>query len=329
MTTRKQPECLDCNASVDRRSFMRTVGGVALAGAAAPLLLGGRIVQGAPTADSAAETAAARFYTSLSEEQRNVIAFPFDNELRTKISANWHITKPSIRDDFYNDDQRAIIEEILRNITSEDGYEKLKQQMEDDAGGLGEFSVAYFGTPESGKFEWELTGRHLTLRVDGDSVDKAAFGGPIIYGHGEEDPAANMYHYQTQKVNEVFKALNAKQVEKALVSDAPKESAVSLQGDAGAFPGIAIGELSSDQKTLVEGTLKTLLAVYRQEDVDEVMEILKGSGGLDPVHLAFYKQGDIGNDQVWDIWRVEGPSFVWHFRGAPHVHAYINIGMKS
>jgi hypothetical protein len=29
---------------------------------------------------------------------------------------------------------------------------------------------------------------------------------------------------------------------------------------------------------------------------------------------------------MWDMWRIEGPSFVWHFRGAPHVHAYINIG---
>jgi len=41
--------------------------------------------------------------------------------------------------------------------------------------------------------------------------------------------------------------------------------------------------------------------------------------------MAFYQQDDLDNDKVWDIWRVEGPSFVWHFRGAPHVHSYINI----
>ncbi|MDA0834181.1 MAG: DUF3500 domain-containing protein [Planctomycetota bacterium] len=329
MTTRKQLECLDCSSSFNRRSFIKTVGGAALVGAAAPLMLGGRIVQGAPTAESAAETAAAQFFNSLSDDQRQRIVFPFDHELRQKISANWHITDLSIRDDFYSDDQRRMIDEILRGVTSEEGYEKLQQQMDYDAGGVGEFSVACFGSPDSGKFEWELTGRHLTLRVDGNSVDKAAFGGPIVYGHGEEDPASNLYHYQTQKVNEVFKALDATQADKALVKNAPKESAVQLQGGEGSFPGIAIGELSSDQQQLVEGTLKTLLAVYRQEDVDEVMEILKAAGGLDPVHLAFYQQGDIGNDQEWDIWRVEGPSFVWHFRGAPHVHAYINIGMKS
>ena len=41
--------------------------------------------------------------------------------------------------------------------------------------------------------------------------------------------------------------------------------------------------------------------------------------------LAFYRDGDIGNDQVWDCWRLEGPSFVWYFRGSPHVHVWVNI----
>jgi hypothetical protein len=41
--------------------------------------------------------------------------------------------------------------------------------------------------------------------------------------------------------------------------------------------------------------------------------------------LAFYRRGDIGDDGVWDNWRLEGPSFVWHFRGAPHVHVWVNV----
>ena len=87
--------------------------------------------------------------------------------------------------------------------------------------------------------------------------------------------------------------------------------------------------MSADQKQLVETTLKVLLAPYRQEDVDEALAIMKSGGGLDKLNLAFYQQDDLQNDKVWDIWRVEGPSFVWHFRGAPHVHAYINIGVKN
>jgi hypothetical protein len=45
--------------------------------------------------------------------------------------------------------------------------------------------------------------------------------------------------------------------------------------------------------------------------------------------MAFYQEEDLESDKVWDIWRVEGPTLVCHFRGAPHVHAYINVGVKS
>ena len=194
---------------------------------------------------------------------------------------------------------------------------------------LGSYSIALFGTPGSGKFEWELTGRHLTLRADGNSTDKAAFGGPIVYGHGDEDPKENLFHYQTKQANEVFKALDPKQAAKALIAKAPGEANVPLQGEQGKFSGVAVSELSADQKKLVEDTLKVLLSPYRTEDVDEVMEILKSTGGLDKLHMAFYQQEDLNSDKLWDIWRVEGPSMVWHFRGAPHVHAYINLGVKG
>lgn len=322
--------CHDCGPeSLDRRSFIRVVGGSAVAAAVAPTLLTPAAALAAPSPTSAAESAVGRFFTSLSESQRTSICFPFEHELRSRISANWHVTKPTIGSDFYTKDQQALVDEIVKNVTSEEGYQRLKKQMFEDAGGIGEFSVAVFGTPGSGKFEWELTGRHLTLRADGDSVDNAAFGGPIIYGHGEEDAKKNIYYSETKKANEVFKALDAKQAERALIKNAPSEAAVAVQGAQGKFPGIAVADLSGDQKQLVESTLKTLLSPYRKEDVDEVMAILKATGGIDKLHMAFYQQEDLDSDKLWDIWRIEGPSLVWHFRGAPHVHAYINIGVKS
>lgn len=328
MQTQNRKNCPDCDMPVDRRTFIRTVGSAALIGAAVPDLLN-RVAHAAPTAKSTAETAVGRFYDSLSDNQRKTIVFPFDHELRRRINANWHVTKPTLDDDFYTKEQRAIVDQILRGVTTEDGYERIMRQTADDSGGIGDYSVAVFGTPGAGKFEWEITGRHLTLRADGDSVDKAAFGGPVIYGHGVEVAKDNLFHYQTKKANEVFHALDSKQSAKALLTAAPKEAEVPLQGEKGTFPGIAVGELSSDQKQLVESTLKVLLAPYRKEDVDEVFEILKASGGIEKLHMAFYQEGDLSEDKVWDIWRVEGPAFVWHFRGAPHVHAYINIGVKT
>lgn len=329
MSDVKRNVCPDCEDGWTRRDFVKAVGTAALAAGAAPLA---RTATAAPTSSCAAETAAKRLYESLNDSQRKVICFDFDHPLRKTINANWAITKPTI-DDFFSKEQQATIDEIFRGVTSPDGYERFLKQMEDDAGGLGQYHVALFGTPGSGKFEFEMTGRHMTIRADGDSVENVAFGGPIIYGHGEGDGQAglpgNVFYYQTKKANEVFAALDGKQREKALAPKAPPENQVPVQGPQAAFPGIAVGELSKDQQALVESVIRVLLAPYRQEDVDEAMAILKAEGGLEKLHAAFYQSDNLGGDQEWDIWRLEGPGFVWHFRGSPHVHTYVNIARPA
>ena len=97
----------------------------------------------------------------------------------------------------------------------------------------------------------------------------------------------------------------------------------------GEFPGIAIGDLSRDQKALVKSVMHDLLSPYRPADAEEAMRDIAANGGLDKIFLSFYKQDDLGNDGVWDIWRLEGPSLVWHFRGAPHVHTWVNIAKDA
>lgn len=320
---RKRP---NVQGSLDRRDFVKAAGVTALAASNLGWLVNTPAVHAAPTPQSAAETALGRLYATLSDAQKKQICLPFNHEKQQRISANWHITEPTIGGDFYSAEQRQLIKDIFRNVTSEDGYERFMLQLDHDYGGFENYSIAIFGEPGGERFEWAMTGRHLTIRADGNTADGVAFGGPMVYGHGESDPAENVFHYQTKKANEVFQALDAKQAEKALLTDAPRENQVPIQGREGSFPGISVGELSSDQKELVEQVIKVILAPYRQEDVDEAVEMLKAGGGLESLHMAFYKKGDLKNDQVWDIWRVEGPSFVWHFRGAPHVHAYVNIG---
>jgi hypothetical protein len=309
----------------DRRNFIRAAGAGAIASAVAPAMMDLDYLRAAMATSNSATSAVRQFYASLNDKQLLTLCFPFDDPRRHRINPNWNITDPIIGEDFYSDDQRELINQILKNITNEEGYERLVQQMDEDNGGVEAYSVAIFGDPYKGKFEWELTGRHLTLRADGDSVDKTAFGGPLIYGHGEENVKDNLYYHQTQKVNEVFKALDGKQVKKALLDRAPRESNVRIQGDNGVFTGIQVSELANDQKELVESTIKHLLAPFREEDVSEVMSIVKSSGGLDSLRMSFYEQDDLEDDRIWDMWRIEGPSFVWHFRGSPHVHAYINI----
>jgi hypothetical protein len=332
--------CPDCDGEgFDRREFLRTVGVTAAAGAALPLWATPR-VQAAPTPKSAAETAVKGLFDSLTEEQKKEICFDWDYQdpkrglLRTFVSNNWQITHPHIRSDFYTKKQQMIIHDIFKGIINPDWYAKFLKQLRDDTDGREwgeEQSIAIFGKPGEGKFEFVMTGRHMTIRADGHSNDQVAFGGPIFYGHAASGfnekvhHPGNVFWHQAELANKVYAALDEKQKARALVARRPKESAVAFQGAKGKFTGIVVAELADEQKKQLQTVLAALLEPYRTEDRDEALACLKRQGGLDKCHLTFYKEGDIGNDGEWDNWRLEGPSFVWYFRGQPHVHVWVNI----
>ena len=333
----KKRECPDCAEGFDRRGFLRTVG---VAAAAAPLL-GSSLVEAAPTPKSAAETAVKGLYDSLTDEQRKVICFAWDfmekgarGLLRTHVSNNWQITKPHVKSDFYTAKQQDIIHDVFKGLIHPDWYKNVLKQLKDDTGGKpwgAEQSIAIFGKPGQDKFEFVLTGRHMTIRADGHSEPHVAFGGPIFYGHAasgfNEKPGhpGNIFWEQGRKANIVYQMLDGKQQKMALVQDRPDESAVEFHGTAGGFPGIPVSELSADQKSELQRVLMCLVEPYRKEDQDEALQCLQRQGGLDRCSLAFYKDGDIGNDGEWDNWRIEGPAFVWYFRGEPHVHVWVNV----
>ena len=167
--------CPDC-APAGRRWFLKTAAAAsvgALAATAAPKLRG----------DS--ESLVATLYKSLTPDQRSSMCFAFDHPLRSKVDANWQITKAQVGKAF-TPDQQAMIQEIFRDLHNPEFYDKVVYHMKEDAGGLAAYSVAIFGEPGSGMFEFVLTGRHCTARCDGDSVEGAAFGGPIFYGHASQ-----------------------------------------------------------------------------------------------------------------------------------------------
>jgi hypothetical protein len=305
----------------DRRSFLKTaaLGAVALAAPAA-------------MKNDTSETLVTSLYKTLTPQQKKVIHFPFDHELRSKVDNNWHITPTKISQ-FFNADQQAMVEEIFRKLHNPDFADRAMQHLKDDDKGIGNYSVALFGEPGSGKFEFVLTGRHCTARCDGDSVEGAAFGGPIFYGHQcgpdfTERPnhPGNIYWYQAKRANEVYAALDGKQRKLALLGDPRKEektATIALKNSG--HDGIPVSDMSKDQKKLVEQVLADLLLPFRKKDVDEAMKLIKSNGGVDALHMAFYQNLDLGADKVWDVWQLESPKMVWYFRGHPHVHTWVNI----
>ncbi len=233
-----------------------------------------------------------------------------------------------------------MIEEIFMGIHSDEYAERVFEQVEWDSGidGFeGGSSVAIFGTPGSGRFEFVLTGRHCTRRCDGDSMKGAAFGGPIFYGHAaqgfNESPKHedNAYWYQAVRANEVYQMLDGKQLKAALLGKSRGErgkNTVELSGKTTGLAGIRVGDLAADQKGHVMKVVGDLLAPFREEDSQEAIKHIK-AGGIENLHLSFYRDENLGDDEVWDVWQLEGPNMVSYFRGLPHVHAWLHIREPS
>ncbi len=309
--------------SLTRRNFLKTSASACAAMAAASNL----------EAAATPETYVAQLFSTLTPEQRESLVFPFDHPLRSRVENNWHITSARVGRSF-NSEQQALIRDIFNGLHNPDFLGKSLERLEHDSGGLGACSPAIFGEPGSGKFEFVLTGRHLTARCDGDSVEGTAFGGPIFYGHEgrrfheEAHHPDNIYWYQAKRANTLFQALDGRQRELALLGDARRESGVGTvalkrAGEKG--EGLPVSAMSADQRRLVVETLDDLLLPFREEDRSECLRLVDAAGGVEALAMAFYKNHDIGGDGVWDVWQLESPTMVWHFRGAPHVHVWVNV----
>ncbi|MBI3408122.1 MAG: DUF3500 domain-containing protein [Planctomycetes bacterium] len=336
------PECKDPamvdRATLDRRGFMQTVGAttslLAVGGAAPRLFAGGRPAQGERQAKPA-EALIRELYQGLSDEQKRQVCMPWNhgagnNQLATRLRfynapINQHrigtaLTRP----------QQELCQRILRSISSgEDGYRLLSRNGTfDGSGSFGGCGAYIFGDPtNNGQFAWVFAGHHLTVRCDGNSEPDAAFGGPMYYGHSPDGYSQrNCFYYQTRSVLSVFDALTEAQRRQAIVIGSPGEGDRSVQFRNDNFPGLAASDLTADQRRLIESVMRDVLSPYRREDADEVMQIVRRNGGLDRIHLAFYRDGG-ATDNNWHFWRLEGPGFVWNYRVLPHVHTYVNIAV--
>ena len=317
------PDTIGPNMS--RRDFFKTTVGAIAIGS----LPSGMQAEAAPTS----ETLVTQLFHSLSDEQKTAICFAFDHPLRSKVNNNWMINKS--QKETLGPDQRDLVRQIFLSLHSPEYASKVLSQVTHDSEGEGfeaGTSVALFGQPGSSNFEFVITGRHCTRRCDGNSVKGAAFGGPIFYGHAakgfreEPDHPGNAYWYQAKRANEVFRMLDGKQRESALVERVREEketATVALTGKRKDLPGIPMEALSADQRLMVRKVLGDLLAPFRKEDVEESLKLIEPQ--FPSLHMAFCKSMDIGNDGVWDVWQIEGPNMIWLFRGAPHVHTWVHI----
>jgi hypothetical protein len=339
MTENDKVFCPECNDQVeapealDRRGFIRVLGtqttllaagSVALT--AVPRVLADQPAQPAARNAKPAEALIQELYNNMTAEQkRSNLVLPWNNASRRGMfnsAINQRIGQA------YTRPQQELIQRILRSIASDDeGYARITRNGTfDGSGSLQGCGANIFGDPTNGRqYAWVFSGHHLTVRCDGNSEPDAAFGGPMYYGHSPHGYSnRNCFYYQTRSVLSVFDSLTEAQRRQAVVTGNPGEHERSVQFRQ-THPGIPASELTADQKRLVETVMRDVLSPYRREDADEVMQLIRRNGGLERIHLAFYRDRDSTDAHPWHFWRLEGPGFVWNYRVLPHVHTYVNI----
>ena len=286
-----------------------------------------------------ADASARMLHASLTPEQRRELCFDWDYRcperglLRSFLTNHWQITRPAIRSRFFTAAQQQLIHDVFHSLLTPGWYPRFMQQLHEDAHGHpwgDDQSIAFFGSPDAGPFQLVITGRHLTLRADGNPDALSAFGGPIMYGHAaggfteRAQHAGNVFWPQAERASRVYELLDDDERRLARVAQLPVETELAFKGTGGVFAGIAVSRLGPVPKAAVERMLEGLLEPFRREDQERVRACLQVQGGLEACSLAFYEEGHISGER-WDSWRLEGPAFVWYFRGTPHVHVWVHV----
>lgn len=339
-----------------RRFLIRTFGG-AVAGI--PLLASRPAFANSPSDEIASGPAIRAFHESLTAEQRRRMSFDWDHRgftglpLRLHVTNNWNVSPASISS--FSPEQQRLIDAVIASVLSPGWPERLKRQARDDTGqAWGNQKIAIFGQPDGGPCQMVVTGFHLTLRATCEAAPSAAFHGAICHGHqpsGFNERVGhpnNIFWFQAQCANQVYQALDPPARQRALVTSGmpfymvdrqidrrhilpetrlpmPLEPDVRFRGSNGPFPGMPIREMNAEAKLLAAQTLDGMLQPYRSAYQTQVRRCLERQGGLDACSMAFYQERDLGSDGEWDNWRIEGPAFVWYYRGSPHVHSWIHV----
>jgi hypothetical protein len=338
------PECADVN-SVGRREFLLATGGTAVTLAGLQLVPQSVLAQPAATPAQPAAQRPARpaealvreLYASLNAEQRGRVVLPWNQGAGPNAQAlrlrmyNASLNQHNIGA-VYTAAQKELNQRILRAISSDDeGYRRVTRNGTFDASGSFDRCGAHiFGDPTGNQqFCWVFSGHHLTVRCDGNSEPDTAFGGPMYYGHSPDGYSQrNCWNYQTRAVLSVWDALSEAQRRTATMTTNPGEQIRSVQFRNN-HPGLAYRDMTNDQKALVRTVMRNLLDPFRREDGDEVMELIGRNGGMDRIHLGFFRDANSNFPAgQWNFWRLEGPGFVWNYRVLDHVHCFVNIALR-
>ena len=275
---------------------------------------------------------ARRLYTDLDQDQRGETCVSYDHPLRQYHNRGvWGGGRAVLTG--FNREQRRILTDLLYAGLSEEGRERVPEEYFTRWTGVHSMRVLVCGDPTAPPYQIILTGAHLNLRLGGKSPEGTAFGGPQVYGDQRGNKRAglpgNLYRDQFVIGQRLLRSLDSGRRKDAVLEEAPVQTQIELQGRHGSFAGIPVAELRPEGKALARELVERIFSTYPPGDVAYARECLTANGGLDALFLSYYQHGEDGQIPEGQVFRLEGPSAVFYFRGYPHVHAFLNVAMDG
>ncbi len=132
-----------------------------------------------------------------------------------------------------------------------------------------------------------------------------------------------------QAAHELLAGMTRAERRAVRVAQAPSQTCIAAQGRSGQFDGLPVADLSLRSRTQARVVVRGILENYGPADAAYAWECLSGNGGIDALYFADYdvdfEGGRHAGGNPSQIFRLEGPGAVFHFRGEPHVHAFASV----
>jgi hypothetical protein len=275
----------------------------------------------AASPDDLARAAAIKLFQSLNDEQKKLAVKEFDDKERYKEEFP-AVTRPGLPYAKLSAEQKAMIEDVVKAMTSEYGAARCLEVAKQTPDGARYLN--FFGTPSAdGKFAWRVAMHHLTLIYAEFGKDKANEFGPVLLGG---NPVKTLWDDEEKVLLELHAALSPDDA-KAIKAKGSSASGATIDASA-----MKIGSLSEKPKALARKLLEQRLSVFSADRRKVLDEMIQKEGGIDSLRIAVW--GDASKSQKEGgnyHWKIGGGPLLcdWQTVGKDHIHMTVRGRAKS
>jgi hypothetical protein len=262
--------------------------------------------------DDVARAAAVKLFESLSDEQRKLAVKEFADKERL-VEDFPAGNRPGLPMDKLSDEQKKLVEEAVRSLTSDYGAERCLAVAKQT--GEGRRFINFFGSPKPGEpFAWRLCLHHLTLVYAEFGKGKTNEFGPVLLGG---NPVNTLWDEEEKLALQLHAALSADEAK-----------AVQSKGNAGSGQaigkgGMRIGDLGEKPRELARKLLRQRLTVFSDDRRKVLEELIKAEGGVDELRVAFWGDASKSHRDGGNYsWKIGGATVLcdWQTAGKNHIH---------